>query len=131
MAKKQRGQGVILKKTSKRQIRKSIQRSQLKIRKKTLEVRRAVSKRGRTVLMEAPAVGQPTQAQTLLVESTAIRRFRYWIEERRLRIWFVKGGVYDYYNVPEAVVTILAEAQSKGRYFYYNIRTNYQYTRIR
>jgi hypothetical protein len=118
LAKKQRGQGVILKKISTRQIRKSIQRGQLRIRKRTLEVRRARSLRGRTQLMEAPAPGQPTQAQGILAESTAIRRFKYFIEEKRLRVWFTTGHVYDYFGVPEAVVLILADAQSKGRTFH-------------
>ena len=118
MAKKQRGQGVILKRISKRQLRKSIQRGQLKVRKTTLEVRRAISLRGRTQLMEAPLPGQPTQPQALTVESTAIRRFKYFIEEQRLRVWFTTGHVYDYRNVPESVVLILAQAQSKGRTFH-------------
>ena len=118
MAKKQRGQGVILKKISTRQVRTSIKRGQLRIRKKTLEVRRARSLRGRTQLLEAPAPGQPVQAQRLTAESTAIKRFKYFIEEQRLRVWFTTGHVYDYFNVPEAVVLILAQAQSKGRTFH-------------
>ena len=105
-----------------RQRRKSIKRSQLKIKKGTLEVRRAVSQRARTHPMEAAGVGQPQTPQKLLMESTAIKRFKYWIEKRRLRIWFVEGGVYDYYDVPESTVIELSQAQSKGRYFYYNIR---------
>ncbi len=118
MAKKQRGQGIILKKISARQIRKSLQRGQLRVRKQTLEVRRAISLRGRTQLMEAPAIGQPQQAQVLTAESTAIRRFKYFIDEQRLRIWFTSRHVYDYFNVPESVVLILAQAQSKGRTFH-------------
>lgn len=118
MAKKQRGQGVILKRISARQIRKSIKRAQVKIRKRTLEVRRAVSLRGRTQLMEAPALGQPQQAQGILAESTAIKRLKYFIEEQRLRVWFTTGHVYDYFGVPEGVFTILARAQSKGRTFH-------------
>ena len=118
MAKKQRGQQVILKRISARQLRKSVQRGQLRIRKRTLEVRRAISLRGRTQLLEAPLPGQPTLPQTLTAESTAIRRFKYFIEQRRLRIWFTTGHVYDYFNVPESVVLILAQAQSKGRTFH-------------
>ena len=114
-----------------RKIRVSIKRRQLRIRGKTLEVRRPVSMRGRTQFMEAPAPGQPTVPQELLLVSTAIRRFKYWTETKRLRIWFVKGGVYDYSNVPESVVILLSQAQSKGRFFYYNIRTIYNYSRIR
>ena len=118
MAKKQRGQGVVLKKISARQLRTSVKKGQLRIRKRTLEVRRAISLRGRTQLMEAPTPGQPTQPQVLTAESTVIRRFKYFIEEQRLRVWFTTRHVYDYYNVPESIVIILAQAQSKGRTFH-------------
>ena len=119
------------KKVSARQRRKSIQRSQVKFRKDTLEVKRAVSRRGRRHAMEQAAIGQPQTAQDVLMESTAIRRFKYYIGEKRLRIWFVSKHVYDYYNVPESVVLDLSEASSKGRYFYYNIRTSYKFRRVR
>jgi hypothetical protein len=122
-----------IKPISARQRRKAVQKSQLKVRKQTLEVRRPISQRGRTHPMEAPIPGMPTIPQALLLDSTAISRFKYWIDQKRLRIWFVgdKKSVYDYYNVPESVVITLAQAQSKGRYFYYNIRTSYNFRRIR
>lgn len=116
---------------SKRQRRQHLKRSQVRVGRKTIEVRRAVSQRAREHPMEAPGIGMPQTPQQLLLDSTAIRKFKYWIEERRLRIWFVKGGVYDYYDVPESVVITLAQAQSKGRYFYYNIRLEYKFKRIR
>ena len=133
-----------IKRVSARHIRKSIQRGQLRVRKTTLEVRRAISLRGRTHLMEAPALGQPIQPQDLLVGSTAIRRFKYFINEQRLKIWFTTGHIYDYFNVPESIVLILAQAQSKGRTFHDLIygnwtgpkgsmtyHPNYNYRRIR
>ena len=116
---------------SKRQRRQSIKRSQVKFRKKTLEVRRAVSQRGRTHPMEHAGMDQPQTPQMTLMESTAIRRFKYFIEEKRLRIWFVSNHVYDYFNVPESIVLDLSQASSKGRFFYYNIRTSYRFERIR
>lgn len=116
---------------SKRKRRQSLKRSQLRIRKRTLEVKRVVSPRGRTHPMEAPVPGMPQQPQTVLLASTAIRGFKYYIEEERLRIWWVEGGVYDYYKVPESVVITLSQAQSKGRFVYYNIRTSYEFKRIR
>ena len=116
---------------TKRKRRQALQRSQVKFRKKTIEVRRAVSARGRTHPMEAPLPGMPKQPQKVLLESTAIKRFKYDIEKKVLRIWFVSKGVYDYYKVPESVVLELAQAQSKGRYVYYNIRTEYDFRRIR
>lgn len=116
---------------TKRKRRLAIKRAQVRFRKKTIEVRRAVSVRGRPHVMARPALGQPEQPQDVLLESTAIRRFKYYIEERRLRIWWVEGGVYDYFNVPEGVVLDLSQAPSKGRYVYYNIRTSYKFRRIR
>ena len=122
-----------VKPVSKRQIRQAVKKGQLRIRAKTLEVRRPISQRGRTHVMqeEVPGITKHQIPQTLLLDSTAIKRFKYWIDQKRLRIWFVKKGVYDYYNVPESVVITLAQAQSKGNYFYYNIRTSYEFRRIR
>ena len=116
---------------SKRKRRQSLKRSQVRFKRKTIEVRRPISQRGRTHPMEAPLPGMPQQPQAVLMASTAIRRFKYYIDEERLRIWWVGGGVYDYYNVPESVVIELSQAQSKGKYVYYNIRTSYDFKRIR
>ena len=118
---------------SKRQIRQAVKKGQLRIRAKTLEVRRPISQRGRTHVMqeEVPGITKHQLPQTLLLDSIAIRRFKYWIDQKRLRIWFVNKGVYDYYNVPESRVINLAQAQSKGNFFYYNIRTSFEFKRIR
>ena len=116
---------------TKRKVRQARKRATLKINKRTIGAKRVVSQRGRTGVMEAALPDMPQQPQKLLLDSTAIRRFKYTIDNETLRIWFVEGGVYDYYNVPESVVMILADAQSKGRYFYYNIRTSYEFRRIR
>lgn len=120
-----------VKPVSARQMRKSVQRSQIRFRKKTIEVRRPISMRGRTHPMEAPLPGMPETPQALLMDSTAIRRFKYDMDTKILRIWFVSKHVYDYYDVPESVVITLAQAQSKGSFFYYNIRTEYSFRRIR
>lgn len=133
-----------IKPISARQRRKSIQRSQVKFGKSTIQVRRAVSARGRTHMMEEAGMEQPQQPQNVLMESTAIRKFKYWTTQKRLRIWFVSKGVYDYFNVPESVVLDLAQSQSKGRYFHDNIygywsgkpgrmvlHPDYQFRRIR
>lgn len=101
----------------KHHIRKSVRQGQLKVTRKGLEVRKPISMRGRTHWMEAPMVGMPTQEQKLALASTAIARIKWYEKEKRLRIWFTTGHVYDYFNVPEAVVVVLAQAQSKGRTF--------------
>ena len=110
-----------------KEVRKSQRQAETKFTLKTIQQKRVVSMRGRTSLMqeEAPGMTQLQLAQDILLYSTAIKKFKYDLKTQTLRIWFVKGGVYDYYNVPESVVLELARAQSKGHYFYYNIRTEY------
>lgn len=95
-------------------------------------MKEVVSQRGRTHPMEQerPGVTKAGAAQDVLMRSTAIRKFKYYIDEERLRIWFVNPGkhpYYDYLGVPESVVILLGKAQSKGNFFYYNIRTEYKF----
>ncbi len=115
---------------SARQIRRTVRRAQLQVGLKTLKVRQVVSLRGRTTLAEAAAPGQPITAQTLTLLSTALRKYKYNIKSQTLRIWFVKGGTYDYFDVPETIVFELDRAPSKGRYFYYNIRTSFKFQKV-
>lgn len=116
---------------SQAQLRKSARKSQLRVGIRKIEMKKAISMRGRTHPMEAPLPGMPSTAQLLLMESTVIKRFRYSLKSKVLRIWFISRHIYDYYNVPESVVTFFGDAQSKGRFFYYNIRTTYAFKRIR
>ena len=118
-------------KVSTAQVRRLARKSQLKIGLKTIQMKKVVSQRGRTSVMEAPLPGMPQTPQTLLMASTAIRKFKYDFKSRNLRIWFVNPGnhpYYDYHDVPESVVLELGRAQSKGHYFYYNIRTSFSFT---
>ena len=116
-----------------KEVRKSQRQAETKFTLKTIQQKRVVSMRGRTSLMqeEAPGMTQLQLAQDILLYSTAIKKFKYDLKSKTLRIWFVRKGVYDYYDVPESVVLELSRAQSKGHYFYYNIRTSYEYKRIR
>ena len=116
-----------------KEVRKAERQALTKITLKTIQQKRVVSMRGRTSYMqeEAPGMTELQLPQDVLLASTAIKKFKYDLKSKTLRIWFVKKGVYDYYDVPEGVVMELARAQSKGHYFYYNIRTEYKYKRIR
>lgn len=101
---------------------------------KKIVVKQALSPRGRSgnqQYSQAPIPTQPLSAQSLLLDSTVIAGFKYSVRARILTIYFHSGHQYEYYNVPQAVVYKLAEAQSKGRFFYYNVRMNYEYARIR
>ena len=62
------------------------------------------------------------------VESSNLAMIGYY--RRRLQVAFVDGRVYQYRGVPRAVYDALAEAASKGSYFYWNIRTQYDYQEI-
>ena len=93
--------------------------------------KQVVSRRGRTSFAQAPLPSLPTSAQGFLMLSTAIRSWTYKIRKKILRITWVSGHVYDYFDVPAVVVQHLENAPSKGRYVYYNIRTSYKYTRVR
>ena len=115
---------------SKRQVRRTARRAQLRVGLKTLEVKAVVSARGRTSVAEAAAPGQPVTPQTLLLLSTAIKKYKYNLRSQILRIWFVNGGSYDYFDVPESLIYDLDRAPSKGNYFYYNIRTSFKFKKV-
>ena len=61
--------------------------------------------------------------------SAVIRHFSYDQSRRRLDIRFVSGECYSYFDVPETVVSGLAGARSKGRYFQHHIRDKFDYHR--
>lgn len=63
--------------------------------------------------------------------SSVIRHYRYDPAEARLDIEFVSGETYSYFDVPEAVVSGLRGAFSKGRFFQNHIRDKFAYRRDR
>lgn len=63
--------------------------------------------------------------------SSVIRRYSYDEAKHRLDITFVSGEDYSYFDVPEAVVSGLSSARSKGRYFQKHIRDHFPYRRDR
>lgn len=62
--------------------------------------------------------------------SSVIRSFSYDEAARRLRITFVNGDVYEYDDVPPAVVEEFRAAPSRGRFFGPHIRDRYPYRRV-
>ena len=62
--------------------------------------------------------------------SSVIRRFRYDETQRRLRVTFTSGDVYDYAGVPPEVEADFRAAFSKGRFFASHIRDRYRFERI-
>ncbi|MCF3109391.1 KTSC domain-containing protein [Niabella sp. CC-SYL272] len=61
--------------------------------------------------------------------STVIAHFNYHAETKTLKIRFVSGAVYDYYEVPETIYQELKTASSKGTYFNQYIKDVYPFER--
>lgn len=64
------------------------------------------------------------------VDSSNLLHVEYFEDKELLFVSFVNGSTYSYDNVPKHVVDELMSADSKGSYFYHNIRTSYNYTKI-
>lgn len=62
--------------------------------------------------------------------SSAIARFKYEPETRRLIVTFVTGRVYEYLDVPPDVADAFKEAFSKGTYFNAKIRDRYRFREL-
>lgn len=62
--------------------------------------------------------------------SSVIRRFTYDEAQRRLRVTFTSGDVYDYDGVPPEVAAAFRAAFSKGRFFASDIRDRYPFERV-
>jgi len=65
-----------------------------------------------------------------LVDSTTMRSVGYEAKNRILEIEFDSGAVYQYLGVPARVYEELMRAESKGRYFNYEIRDGYAYVEV-
>lgn len=63
-------------------------------------------------------------------ESSNIVRFRYDSETSTLEIEFMKGGAYQYFDVPESEFEEMRSAASKGQYLAQNIKGVYRYARV-
>jgi hypothetical protein len=59
--------------------------------------------------------------------STVIRSFYYDAEERRLRVTYVSGAVYDYLGVPQKVYESMKASRSKGIFLNREIKGRYEF----
>jgi KTSC domain-containing protein len=65
------------------------------------------------------------------VQSTAIAKVGYSKHRHILEVEFVNGAVYRYFEVPYAVYRDLMSADSKARYYDFNIKGHYRSVSIR
>jgi lysyl-tRNA synthetase class 2 len=63
-------------------------------------------------------------------DSAAIRGIHYNPVRQRLVVRFVDGDEYAYVGVPGEVHRLFVAADSKGRFFAYQIRGRYPYNRL-
>jgi len=67
--------------------------------------------------------------------SSNIEKVQYFTDTKILQVEFTSGAVYQYQNVPEEkyqqMIINGALGASVGSYFYYSIRTSYNYKKIR
>ena len=64
------------------------------------------------------------------VESEAIREIDYDEDRAKLFITFIDGDQYVYVGVPGEVHRSFVDADSKGRFFAYEIRDQYPYNKV-
>lgn len=62
-------------------------------------------------------------------ESSNIARFAYDSASSVLVVEFLKGGTYNYYDVPEAVFEQMKAAPSKGQFLAQSVKGVYRYAR--
>ena len=64
------------------------------------------------------------------VESEAIREINYDAERAKLFVTFNDGDLYVYVGVPGEVHRSFLDADSKGRFFAYEIGDQYPYNKV-
>lgn len=64
------------------------------------------------------------------VRSSDLAAVGYDAESQILEIEFLKGGTYQYFDVPGSVYEGLMTAPSHGKFFHAHIRDKYRYTKI-
>lgn len=68
--------------------------------------------------------------EMIQVESSNLKSIGYDEDQAILRIEFKKGGLYEYYDVPQYEYDGLYAADSKGTYASQNIYKNYRQQKI-
>jgi hypothetical protein len=64
------------------------------------------------------------------VDSSAIAKVGYSKRRRVLEIEFVNGAIYRYLDVPSSVYRDLISAESKARFYDFNIKGKYRSARV-
>jgi hypothetical protein len=79
---------------------------------------------------DEPPPKPPPPAQHVPVSSSNLSSVTYNRSDSTLIAHFHRGGSYIFYGVPLATFHALLSAPSKGRFFYYNIRHVFPYSKL-
>ena len=82
------------------------------------------------ILLERGSYRDLSVPKNVGLESRCVASTDYNLAQSDLTIVFVERGTYVYHNVPLDVYTMLATAESQGRFFNLYIREQYDYERI-
>jgi uncharacterized protein len=64
------------------------------------------------------------------VISTDVAEIGYDAATMTLEVAFHKGGIYQYFDVPESVYHEFMGADSKGKFLNVNFKNNYRYVKL-
>lgn len=64
------------------------------------------------------------------VVSSHISEIGYDVQTMTLEVAYLDGGVYQFFDVPEAIHQELMASESQGKYMHANINGNYRYTKL-
>jgi hypothetical protein len=62
--------------------------------------------------------------------SSVIHHYSYDELKSRLRVFFISGIVYDYFNVPKDMYEKLRKALSKGKFLNKHIKGKYPFEKV-
>ena len=62
--------------------------------------------------------------------SSNIAKLRYDAEQMILEVEFHGGGIYQYYDVPEAIWDGMKAASSQGSYLHSSIKGQFRYSKV-
>src|SRR5438093_910075 len=64
------------------------------------------------------------------VDSSSLASVGYSRRTKTLQIVFLKGGTYQFFDVPRPVFNAIVAANSKGQFFHEHIRDRYEFRRV-
>jgi hypothetical protein len=80
---------------------------------------------GRDGLIAWHKIGLPID-----MPSAVIRSYLYYPEDQRLRVAYVSGAVYDYFDVPAEVYAAMKTFQSKDAFLNRQIKGRYAFEKV-